>query len=146
MMKTCSKCKIEKEDSEFFKRTGRKCGLTSSCKKCIAVSKIGYVRNPVKQKNYDLNRSYGITVNEYDSLLEKQNYSCGICGESAAEKTKGRKKYLCVDHDHETGLIRGLLCDSCNRALGLFGDSPAVLRDAIKYIVSHQARMLNVKI
>jgi hypothetical protein len=80
-------------------------------------------------------RKYGITQEEYDSRLRAQCGVCAICKQS--EKCKagnGRTKQLSVDHDHETGDIRGLLCDLCNRALGMMGDDPDRLAAAVEYL------------
>jgi hypothetical protein len=66
-------------------------------------------------------------VEDYKKLLEKNNFSCQIC--------KSNNK-LCIDHDHTTGDIRGLLCSSCNKALGLFCDNIDLLKNATFYLES----------
>ena len=71
-------------------------------------------------------RRYGISQEEYEVLLEKQDGKCAICQRDY--------KAPCVDHDHETKKIRGLLCQTCNRALGQFNDDPALLRVAAEYL------------
>ena len=68
-------------------------------------------------------------LDEYDFILEKQEGKCAICG---ASDNFGR--YLCVDHSHETGKIRGLLCNPCNQALGLLKDNVGILNNAIDYL------------
>lgn len=82
-----------------------------------------------------LEREYGISVDDYNNLLEKQNHRCAICGGEGflMDKTKHKIK-LVVDHDHKTGAVRGLLCHNCNRALGLFHDSERDLLSAIDYL------------
>ena len=70
-----------------------------------------------KSRNDRLVRTYGITLDQYEILLQESNGRCGICG------NKPRKYPLNVDHEHSTGIIRGLLCMRCNRGLGLLGDS-----------------------
>jgi hypothetical protein len=75
-----------------------------------------------------LRRKFGITQADYDALLERQGGGCAICG-----KPPG-KISLHVDHDHETGEVRGLLCVGCNNALGQFHDDPALLDRAIDYV------------
>lgn len=87
-------------------------------------------RNPLKAKNNDLRKMYGIGLVEYDSMLSDQNGVCAIC----SEPETGRFKYLAVDHDHDTGKIRGLLCHRCNKALGGFKDSAEMLGKAVKYL------------
>jgi hypothetical protein len=80
-------------------------------------------RTKMKQK--------GITVEEYDARLEAQDGLCAICRQLNASVRR-----LAVDHNHETGEIRGLLCSHCNRALGLFKDDPALLKAAIDYLLA----------
>lgn len=77
-----------------------------------------------------LQREYGITLDEYFEMLEKQNYSCDICNISQ----KDLKKPLFVDHCHKTGKVRGLLCNNCNWTLGLMKDNPEYLNNAILYL------------
>lgn len=73
-------------------------------------------------------RLYGLTVADYDDLVAAQDGRCRICGEPPA---RGR---LVIDHDHETGRMRGLLCDECNTVLGLADDNPGRLRAAAEYV------------
>lgn len=75
-------------------------------------------------------RRYGITVAQYNELILKQNGACAIC------KTEGNRQSLSVDHDHETGRIRGLLCHNCNLAIGLCHDSIEILKASIEYLTS----------
>lgn len=88
-----------------------------------------YKNNKDKFRKYRLKCYYGITVDEYNQLLEDQNNGCAICGELC--KTRA---YLSVDHCHRTNRVRGLLCDSCNVGLGRFKDSPELLEKASKYL------------
>ena len=76
---------------------------------------------------------YGLTIQEYNKLLEKQGYACAICGVPHYDEN-GKRLY--IDHNHAKGLnaVRGLLCSSCNFGLGLFKDSPEVLRAAAEYL------------
>lgn len=68
-------------------------------------------------------------------MLEEQHGVCAICGKP---ETKPNAKYLAVDHDHKTGEVRGLLCNNCNRALGLLQDNTEVLQNAINYLKKHE--------
>ena len=82
-------------------------------------------------------RDFGITLQDYNSLLEDQKYVCKICKcpETARTLRKDRHvKYLAVDHCHSTGKIRGLLCQRCNSILGLSKDSITTLEAAINYL------------
>lgn len=78
-------------------------------------------------------RRYGMTPVEYDALFVKQDGVCALCG----QEDKGNR-HLAIDHCHETGKIRALLCGSCNGGLGLFSDDVAMLEKAIVYLKSHQ--------
>lgn len=79
---------------------------------------------------------YGLTVQGYDAMYDQQGGQCVICGVPQARvgTGAGRAEVLCVDHDHDTGAIRGLLCGRCNGGLGLFGDDAARLSKAIEYL------------
>lgn len=78
-----------------------------------------------------LKRMYGMTLREYTTLLLRQGGTCALCPATKARPSGG---YLCVDHDHNTGAVRGLLCSSCNTAIGLLGDDPKRLLEAAKYL------------
>jgi hypothetical protein len=83
------------------------------------------------KRSFDL-KKYGLTILDYERLLESQGGGCAICG----RKNTGskRKRYLAVDHCHETGLVRGLLCSQCNTAIGLFKDQIEVIEAAAGYL------------
>lgn len=81
-----------------------------------------------------LKRNYGITLLDYQQMLEQQGHRCAICnGEGFVMKGCHRMK-LVVDHCHKTGVVRGLLCHNCNRALGLLKDSTDSLKSATRYL------------
>lgn len=90
------------------------------------------------RRQYHLNKIYGITIEQYNELFDKQNGCCAICGKHQTENEKA----LAVDHDHSCcdgqkscgKCIRGLLCSNCNRGLGLFKDNEEVLMRALNYI------------
>jgi hypothetical protein len=82
-----------------------------------------------------LKNHFGISLEEYDALLAKQNGACAICKKKSARS-------LCVDHCHATGLIRGLLCNKCNRGMGFFEDDAARIRAAIAYLKASRAAHL----
>jgi hypothetical protein len=79
-------------------------------------------------------RRYGITLEQYFELFNKQNGVCAICSRPESEILRGKIRALNVDHDHSTGKIRGLLCSECNKGIGNLGDSTEVLRRAIEYL------------
>jgi hypothetical protein len=79
-------------------------------------------------------KAFGITPEEYAAMVVAQDGRCAICREEETATARGRVRSLAVDHDHETGAVRGLLCSRCNTALGLFRDNPALLLEAIAYL------------
>jgi hypothetical protein len=88
--------------------------------------------NKVKEghRKYYIEKTYKITIKEYDILLLKQNNCCAICGRHKSKFVKP----LYVDHDHKTNIIRGLLCHKCNVGLGSFNDSTQLLNRASIYL------------
>jgi hypothetical protein len=84
--------------------------------------------------NSDLKRKHGITLEDYERMLQEQGGVCKIC-KSTESNNKIRKRFA-VDHDHVTGVKRGLLCDRCNRAIGLFRDDVDLVRAAGEYLTS----------
>lgn len=133
--KLCIVCKIEKS-KEYFSPKGNH--YNSWCKECHNIYQRESLKNKdTRDKKYNSSRNsfykkkYGITIQQYEELLENQNYVCKIC-----EKEDVGGKRLAVDHCHNTGLVRGLLCGSCNKALGGFNDDTALLNNAINYLSS----------
>ena len=105
----------------------------------------------LKSKQYDLEHLeerrdrtldvlYGITQLDYERIYSMQGGKCAICGkaETARASKSSRPKRLSVDHDHKTGEIRGLLCNSCNTAIGHLRENPVTLINAANYILSHK--------
>ena len=94
-------------------------------------------KNPERKRLNDrrswLRRKYGVSVEQYNTLLEIQNGRCSICGRSASDNGK----LLAVDHAHQTGLVRGLLCNDCNSGLGFFHERQDLLMEAMTYLENH---------
>jgi hypothetical protein len=91
-------------------------------------------RNDVdRHRDYHLRRLYGLTLVEYNELVEIQAGRCKICGRTA-EEAKERHGRLHVDHDHQTGVVRGLLCSRCNRTLGLVDEDVTLLVKMMGYL------------
>jgi hypothetical protein len=118
----CTKCGVELVDEENFRPSNRKCSKYK-CSSCIAE---GYRESILKSK-------YGITVEDYDKMYEFQGGCCDVCGRHQTEF----QKRLAVDHDHETGAVRSLLCASCNSGIGKLGDDIATVREALNYLIRH---------
>ena len=96
------------------------------CKSCVA-SAVRKTTSRENRKDYDLQRNYGITADQYKYMVEIRKGLCDIC-------KKKPKKTLCVDHCHRTNNIRGLLCNRCNTAVGMLDDCTENLRSAIEYL------------
>jgi hypothetical protein len=158
-VKRCKKCGEVKPLDEFYKSAGMRDGHRSDCKACnLLAKKEWYAANreaviekvkrwqrehkdvvnarnrayreahPDAMREWDLKTKFGISISDYDGLLEAQGGDCAICG-----KPQG-KISLHVDHDHESGEIRGLLCLGCNNALGQFKDDCDLLARAAGYL------------
>ena len=139
------KCKVCGEilplsSKHFHKKKDGKHGYRWTCKECrknnyqenkeeiSKKAKEFYRNNKHIKRNNDLKTKFGITLDQYNKMLENQNDICAICG--------GNNDYisLAVDHNHETGKIRGLLCGSCNGMLGLAKDNLLILIKGVKYL------------
>lgn len=96
--------------------------------KVAAISARWSRANPDKVRDGYLRRKYGITLEQEIALREAQDGKCAIC----QDKPEG--DWLHVDHDHETGTVRGMLCGNCNMAIGLLRESIATLTNAITYL------------
>lgn len=133
-MRTCSKCKQSKPEIEFYARSKPRQGFRSWCRSCEgAIVRLLRVRDPAKVRALWHRHEYGLTPERYAELLEQQAGACAICWQV-------KSKTLCVDHDHETGKIRALICDGCNVMLGRALDNPAVLRCAADYLEEHNSQ------
>ncbi|QCW23048.1 hypothetical protein [Synechococcus phage S-B05] len=133
-MRVCNKCGETKEFKSFSPKGKRVDGsrkYSSHCKPCQAkVKKERY--SPERKREKDLKSKYGITLNEYDDMLTRQNYKCAICGTDDTTFSNGKRFH--VDHCHTTGKVRGLLCGKCNVALGHIGDNIDTLSRMINYL------------
>lgn len=160
MSKACTKCKETKLFAEFYKSRSNS-GYRSWCKQCTLEkdkeryhsnpeykdSKIGKLRHKwntdpeawskrqLTVRKSHLKRHYGMTLQQYQDLFDGQGGCCAICGEHHENVPH---KQLMVDHCHETGKVRQLLCDLCNTALGKFRDKPELLDKAAAYLRKHR--------
>lgn len=194
----CSKCELEKEQTEFSRARSSTRGYAYWCKSCMKIymnspdqknktreyykredviermreyrsqptykekkkadnkrryknggyerHRVYYLRNRNKilakqktpearlsQKYKKLKYKYGITKQQYKNLCDSQNGRCAIC-----EKELDMAKNTCIDHDHKTGKIRGILCSNCNRGLGGFMDNQEFTRSATEYLIKYK--------
>ena len=112
--KICGKCKRELLFSQFHKDTDRPFGLSWDCRDCRNAKMRQHFQTTEakkKRRGWDLARYYGITHEQYESMVIKQEGCCLIC--------RAATNSLHVDHDHASGKVRGLLCNNCNRFLAL---------------------------
>lgn len=126
--KECRTCRVEKSRDEFF--YGRKRKQRELCRDCYKTANADRMRlryqsigSPAR-KRVRMQR-YGLTDVQHDALMAVT--TCAICGS---------QEDMHIDHDHETGVVRGRICGLCNRGLGLFKDDPERLRAAAAYIES----------
>lgn len=135
--KVCTGCGVRKHEAEYSRASN---GWRSSrCKECRSKEFKAWrltrreemnARNrerydPDAQRRYRLKYLYGLTPDARSALLDKQGGVCPICRTD---------EDLVVDHDHDTGIVRGLLCRRCNSAVGLLQDDPAMCRRAVAYL------------
>lgn len=145
----CTKCGQTKLKDQFTRDPRVRSGRRSRCKECYRKanrlwhaknrernsenSRKWREKNPERYREISLRscikRLYGMTVEKYNSLLESQGGVCAICKDTCSS---GRR--LGVDHNHDTGEVRGLLCNNCNRTLGLLKDNPDIFLRAADYL------------
>lgn len=138
-MKLCNKCTEAKSFSEFYKDIRCKSGISGICKECTKIQaklyRLSHKDIIRAGKRVDkLKRRFGLTPKMYDQMLENQNYCCAICGIHRVKLSKN----MAVDHDHSTGVVRALLCSSCNTSLGQLKEDVQILENMIAYINKHK--------
>jgi hypothetical protein len=146
--KTCRKCGQKFPLSGFYcvqRKSKKKPDYSADCKDCTRKERAAWRReNPKKWKaivrTANLKKNFGLTVAEYGQILVSQNGVCAACGQLETRTMRGKVTTLCVDHDHETGKIRGLLCFHCNTALGLVKENISRLLKLIAYLEAHKER------
>ena len=129
--KKCFKCSEEKSIDNFLYRKDRE-AYRNECKQCSAESRKKYRReNKEKVRDIQYRYSYGISLKEYEEMSKKQEEKCAICN---IHSKYTRHSKLVVDHDHDTGEVRSLLCDKCNQAIGLLQDNSEFCSSAAAYL------------
>lgn len=133
-VKVCSKCREAKSLDCFTIKRNARDGLRSTCKVCVSVARRASYRvsggiHHVRRQNW---ARYGLSPKDFERLLTEQNGACAICGDPP---NAGRA--LHVDHCHDTGRVRGLLCQGCNQTLGSTRERPDVLRKCADYLERH---------
>lgn len=153
--KVCRDCDEAKPRDQFRKHPETKDRLHTYCSPCDnarrrankakadpesrerrkQTTRSWYYENQERYRDTYLTRVYGISLAEYNALLESQGGKCGLC---RIDEPGGFGSWH-VDHDHDSGAVRGLLCQRCNIGLGYFKDDPDVLRAAADYIEGNRA-------
>ena len=140
-MKQCTVCRETKSSDEYYNYKNSKDVKQYRCKDCDALSRKGWAdRNPersrLSNRSRQLKHKYGISVDEYNILFKAQGESCAICRTKENKVTGFSTDFLnfAVDHNRHTGKIRGLLCNQCNRALGMLEDTPEMLKRVLNYL------------
>jgi hypothetical protein len=132
-MKYCPKCDTVKSLEEFTK-AGEYKAATTYCTPCWRDWQSEYYHaNKDRMRRKSIARIYGITMEELEELEASHGNRCAVCKVEADTENRN----LCVDHDHDTGKVRGLLCKQCNSAAGLLGDSSQRVAALAAYLVSH---------
>lgn len=141
-LKTCRECARTKPHSEFYKHPTNSDRLLFECKACRRASAIRFRvgqtaeqkrRDPSERLRDNLKQKYGLTVEAYEAMVERQAGLCAICNHP-----NRLNRRLVVDHCHTTGKVRALLCDPCNQGLGHFRDNQARIAAAGAYLRLHQ--------
>lgn len=147
-VKQCTRCRKVKPISEFHPRYDRADRRPQShCKAChYQLTQAWRHRNRDKvnavYRVYNGARRHGMTLLEYRAFIAKLPDACEVCGRNLHLHAGATRlaSTICIDHDHETGQIRGVLCMNCNTALGLAADDPALLRKLARYLTKHTRR------
>jgi hypothetical protein len=128
--RNCTVCGVFKEANHYTleqdSRAFKGVAMRSQCKPC---------REHIKWKTF-IKRTYGIDADIYYEMLESQNYKCAICGTEGNNSINKTKMF--IDHCHDSGKVRGLLCSKCNMALGNFNDDIQTLKNAIAYLTKFE--------
>jgi recombination endonuclease VII len=145
--KLCTDCDVEKPVDQFHYFRSRwssdRLYFEGRCKECTRekerlqrVNKIGsFAKKPMLAREYRLQTKYGLSLELYERHLQMQQGVCAICKEPPPPPGAAP---FCVDHDHETGATRSILCNPCNQGLGRFKDNSELLRNAAEYIEIHE--------
>ena len=138
--KTCTKCGESKDLDEFYVHPLTRDRRQSRCKRCQNRDSAERYRNTsietrAKRIATIKARKYGMTLDELRSIIDAHDENCDLCGKpDTTHRKRTWTRQLTLDHDHETGRFRGLLCSPCNLALGNANNDPALLRRMADYI------------
>lgn len=133
--KLCSRCEVFIPLDQFGSSKGR---INARCKRCCVEASTEWAKaNPEKRTQTMLRhtlKTYGLTIDSYNDLLESQGGGCAICGAKESTRGNGKTSRLVVDHNHDTGEVRGLLCHLCNTGIGCLQDDEELVQKALNYL------------
>ena len=143
-VKRCRICGRELPVSCFYKRGDSLNRYRGECKECHSKkSKVYYKEHKAEHRavsrRYAMKKHYGMTEDDFNALYESQGGKCAICGKPLNKVGGARDQVAHIDHDHETGKVRGILCRLCNIGLGSFRDSLELMDKAKAYLVNSKA-------
>ena len=127
LSKCCYRCGEDKPYDDFPNSKSTVDGKYRICKPCCRdAQREMRLKDPTRVKRANLKKNYNMTLEEWDAMLASQEGRCGICQKEMSPP--------CVDHCHDTGRTRGMLCQNCNRAIGLMGDNAENLQRAKDWV------------
>ena len=144
LSKVCPRCKIDKPFSDYYRDKSRKNGYGVYCRICqldwaanyrhgpnreVCLAKYRLRDTPERNRKTRLKRKYGLSVERFDEMRERQNNKCAMCLSSFTSTDVPN-----VDHDHSSNKVRALLCSGCNKGLGFFKEDVKVFNTAVKYL------------
>jgi hypothetical protein len=140
--KPCSICGEIKSANVFYLNGDTKSGRSSACIECNRKREYKRYRDHTAKRKAQakwgaLKFNFGLTKQQWETLLASQNYSCAICSMPLVAAGPIATPNACVDHDHATGRVRGLLCRQCNQGLGQFKDRSDIAQKAVDYLKRH---------
>lgn len=130
-MLPCTRCGAPRDSTN----RSQKSGLDPRCKKChreVQQARRDAGLNQQRERDYKLRKAYGLSRQQWHDMLLKQRERCAICAIPFSEAPYNGR--VCVDHDHTSGRVRGLLCVDCNHGLGKFKDDTELLMAAVEYL------------
>lgn len=135
--KRCGRCDDIQPFESFHRSNRNAAGLAYFCKRCLndmqreKYAKSGVMRERARFAH--IRKTYGMTREQYEAMLEDQGGVCAVCG-----RLPSQVHDWSIDHDHQTGAVRGILCSTCNSGLGHFKDDPELCELAAAYLRQHQ--------
>lgn len=130
-MKKCPSCKSDKSLDNYWKGQYSCIDCTKEKQKTRWVS-----RTPKKRLEQHLKYKYNVTIFELEEMLKEQDNKCSICKSKLPDLLiyEDRRRGYAIDHNHDTGKVRGILCLNCNTLLGMAKDNKDILLEAINYL------------